>query len=140
VELVHAYSNPKAGLETLPKLLVKATSSPRPHERTTFRQSQVRLEPLQVGALASAYAEGKGIKELAQRYGVHRVTVASLLRRLGVEPRQVGLTDAQVAEACRLYPEGWSLARLAQRYGVHDMTVRRYLLLTGVAMRSPHER
>jgi hypothetical protein len=80
------------------------------------------------------------MKELADRFGIHRATATSILHRLGVEPRQFGLSDKQVAEACRLYPEGWSLARLAERYDVTDMTVRRYLLLAGVVMRSPHER
>jgi len=122
------------------QLRVKAKSTRRPRDRPAPRQTQTRLDPYQSNALAEAYSEGAKIKELAQRYGVHRVTVASLLRRRGVEPREVGLTEMEVAEACRLYPDGWSLARLADRYDVDDMTVRRYLLLAGVEMRSPHER
>jgi lambda repressor-like predicted transcriptional regulator len=129
----------KLGLRVL-KLLVRATSSPRTRERPTSRQAQVRLDHYQANALAAAYRDGKTINELADRYGIHRVTTASLLRRLGVERRRVGLSDEQVDEASRLYPEGWSLARLAERYGVNDMTVRQYLLLGGVEMRSPHER
>jgi DNA-binding transcriptional regulator LsrR (DeoR family) len=140
VELVHAYSNPKAGLESLPKLLVKAASTPRPHERPTTWQTQVRLDPNQAKELAAAYSAGNAANELAARFGIHRATVTAILHRLGVDLRQRGLIDEQVAEACLLYPEGWSLARLAERYGVDDMTVRRYLLLAGVVMRSPHER
>jgi lambda repressor-like predicted transcriptional regulator len=140
VELVHAYSNPKAGLEILPKLLVKATSTRRPPERPTSRQAQVRLDPYEANAVAAAYRNGETIKELAGRYGIHRVTAASMLRRLGVERRRAGLSDEQADEASRLYPEGWSLARLAGRYGVDDMTMRRSLLLAGVVMRSPHVR
>jgi hypothetical protein len=63
--------------------------------------------------VAAAYRNGETIKELAGRYGIHRVTAASMLRRLGVERRRAGLSDEQVDEASRLYPEGWSLARLA---------------------------
>ena len=140
MELVRLYSNPKAELETLPKLLVKATSSPRPHERTTSRQAQVRLDPHEAKALAMSYRAGNLTKELAARFGIHRATVTAVLQRLGVELRQRGLTDEQVVEACRLYPEGWSLARIAERYDVDDMTVRRNLLFAGVVMRSPHER
>lgn len=128
--------DPRAALETLPHLLVKATSAPRPRERPAPRQAQVRLEPDQINALAVAYREGKAIKDLARNFGVHRTTVTAILERRGVELRLTGLSNAQVAEACRLYPEGWSLARLADRYSVNDMTVRRYLLLAGVAMRS----
>jgi hypothetical protein len=73
-------------------------------------------------------------------YGVQRLTVSPLLRRLNVELRQVGQHDDKVAEACRLYPECWSLVRLADRSGVDDMTVRRCLLLAGVIMRPPHDR
>jgi len=104
VELVHAYSNPKAGLEILPKLLVKATSTRRPPERPTSRQAQVRLDPYEANAVAAAYRNGETIKELAGRYGIHRVTAASMLRRLGVERRRAGLSDEQVDEASRLYP------------------------------------
>src|SRR5215211_7278466 len=140
VELVHAYSNPRAELQTLLHLLVKATSAPRPREQPTPRQSQIRLESHQANALAAAYSNGKTIRELARHFGIHRATVTTILEQNGVERRQVGLSEEQTAEACRLYPEGWSLARLADRYGVDDMTVRRYLLQSGVAMRSPHER
>jgi hypothetical protein len=140
VELVHAYSNPHSGLKTLPKLLVKATSSLRSQERPASWQTQVRLDPHQAQELAAAYRDGNATKDLAVRFGIHRATVTAVLQRLGVDLRQRGLTDEQVAEVCRLYPEGWSLARLAERYDVDDMTVRRYLLLEGVVMRSPHER
>jgi predicted DNA-binding protein (UPF0251 family) len=140
VEVVHLYSNPKVRPEALLHLLVKATSALRPSGHPISIQTQVRLSPDRAKELTTAYRAGKTIKELAQRYGVHRATVSSLLRRLGVEQRQVGLTDAQVAEAFRLYREGSSLARLAERYAVDDMTVRRYLLLAGCVMRLPHER
>lgn len=140
MELVQLYSNPKAGLEVLPKLLVRATSTRRSPSRPAVRQAQVRLDPHQANALAAAYRAGHATKELATRFGVHRATVTAVLQRLGVELRQKGLSDEQVVEACRLYPGGWSLAHLGERYGVKDMTVRRYLLLAGVVMRSPHER
>jgi DNA-directed RNA polymerase specialized sigma24 family protein len=140
VELVRHYSNPKAGLESLPKLLARATSARRPYEHTAARQIQVRLDAQEAYELGMAYTSGKPMTELAERFGIHRTTVTAVLRRLGVEPRQFGLNEEQVAEACRLYPEGWSLARLAERYDVSDMTVRRYLHLAGIVMRSPHER
>ena len=140
MELVHLYSNPKVGTQTLPKLLVKATSSRRPQERPSSWQTQVRLDPHRAKELALAYSAGSATNELAARFGIHRATVTAILHRLGVDLRQRGLTNVQVAEACGLYPEGWSLARLAERYDADDMTVRRYLLLAGVVMRSPHER
>jgi DNA-binding transcriptional regulator LsrR (DeoR family) len=137
---VRLYSNPRDGLETLPKLLVKAISTPRALERRAARQTQVRLDSHQANELAMAYRAGGATTELAERFGIHRTTVTAILERLGVEPRTLGLSDKQVVEACRLYPDGWSLAQLAERYNVTDMTVRRYLVLSGVVMRSPHER
>ena len=106
MEVVRLYSNPGAGLETLPKLLVKATSARRPGERPAPRQAQVRLDVHQANELAMAYRAGKATKELAERFGIHRATVTAVLQRRSVEPRQKGLSDEQVAEACRLYPEG----------------------------------
>jgi DNA-directed RNA polymerase specialized sigma24 family protein len=138
VEVVHLYSNLHS--MTMFQLRVKARATLRPRDRPASRQTQTRLDPYQSNALAMAYRGGKTIKELACIFGVHRVTVGSLLRRHGVEPHEIGLTDMEVAEACRLYPDGWSLARLAERYDVDDMTVRRHLLQAGVEMRSPHER
>jgi hypothetical protein len=108
--------------------------------RPSPRQAQVRLDCHQISALATAYHAGEATNELAERFGIHRATVTTILHRLGVNLRQRGLNGAQVAEAGGLYLEGWSLARLAERYDVDDMTVRRYLLLAGVVMRSPHER
>jgi hypothetical protein len=77
VELVHAYSNPKAGLEILPKLLVKATSTRRPPERPTSRQAQVRLDPYEANAVAAAYRNGETIKGLYLLEGVP-VTVCAV--------------------------------------------------------------
>jgi hypothetical protein len=54
LELVHAYSNLKAGAETLPKLLARATSTRRRRERHAARQAQVRLDPHQARALATS--------------------------------------------------------------------------------------
>ena len=140
MELVRLYSNPKAGLETFPKLLARATSTPRPRERPAARRSQVRLDPHQASILATAYRTGEGTKKLAARFGIHRATVTAILRRLDVDLRKRGLTDEQVTEVCQLYPEGWSLARLARRYDVEDITVRRHLLLAGIAMRTKNRR
>jgi lambda repressor-like predicted transcriptional regulator len=137
---VRLYSNRKAWLETLLQLLVKATSARRPSGRPVTIQAQIRLNPDQAMELAAAYRAGKTMKELAQRYGVHRATVSTMLRRFEVEQRPRGLAGSEVTTAARLYEHGWSLARLGESYGVDDMTVRRYLLLAGVVMRSPHER
>jgi hypothetical protein len=88
VELVHLYSNPQSGLKTLPKLLSRATSTPRPRERPATRQVQIRLDAHQASALVAEYRDGETMKKLAQRYGVHRTTVSALLQRLTVQTRK----------------------------------------------------
>jgi predicted DNA binding protein len=77
--------NPQAGVEALPKLLVKASSASRPRERQNSRQTQVRLGPREVEALKVAYSEGMRIAELAKMFGIHRTTVTAVLRRSGVQ-------------------------------------------------------
>jgi transposase len=137
---VHLYSNPGARLEALVHVRIKAKSSPRHRERLANRQSQIRLGPRQANALAAAYRDGKTIKELAQRYGVHRTTVSALLRLFDVEIRQRGLSANEVTAAARLYVQGWSLARLGSKYGVDSTTVWRALRAAGVVMRPPSHR
>src|SRR5215217_81588 len=93
VELVRLYSNPEAGLKRLLKLLVRATSSRRTREQPTSRQAHVRLDHYQANALAAAYRDGKTINELADRYGIHRVTtvfIASTSRRRATPGWSVG--------------------------------------------------
>jgi hypothetical protein len=99
-----------------------------------------RLDALAVSDLIDGNRGGAKVKDLAQRFGVHRTTVTCLLRRHGVQLRPVGLSPGQLCDATRLYREGWSLAMLGDKFGVDDMTVRRYLLIADVAMRSRHER
>jgi lambda repressor-like predicted transcriptional regulator len=99
-----------------------------------------RLTDADVTQLADSYRSGTSAKVLATRFGMHRHTVAEVLRRAGVERRTRGLTSAQVAHASRLYRDGWSLAKLGDDLGVTANTVRRYLLLAGVVMRPPNER
>lgn len=87
-----------------------------------------------------AYQGGAQVKDLAERFGVHRVTITTLLRRQGVTLRKPGLTTDQIAAACRLYRSGWSVSRLGAKLGVDGTTVWRALITAGVIMRSPNER
>jgi len=108
-----------------------------------LRRSQRRAQRLtaeELAELVAGYLAGAQAKELARRFQVHRHTVADVLERSGLQPRQRGLGSAQLARACQLYRDRWSLARLGEELGVTANTVRRYLLMAGVVMRSPNER
>ncbi|MBA8794624.1 lambda repressor-like predicted transcriptional regulator [Friedmanniella endophytica] len=90
--------------------------------------------------LAAEYQAGISMSELAQRWRMHRTTVAAQLRRAGVELRRQGVPDGQLAEAAQLYLDGWSCHRLGERYGCDAEAVRRKLVRYGVPMRKPWER
>jgi lambda repressor-like predicted transcriptional regulator len=90
----------------------------------------------EVAELIKAYEQQASIRELVERFGIHRVTAAALLRRHGVELRRAGLEPAEIISAACLYDLGWSLARLGAKYGVDSTTVWRALRTAGVAMRS----
>jgi DNA-directed RNA polymerase specialized sigma24 family protein len=80
-----------------------------------------------VTQLIKAYGEQASVKELAQSFGIHRVTVTALLRRHRVELRLAGLGPEEIQAAARLHSEGWSLARLGEKFGVDPATVWRAL-------------
>ena len=104
------------------------------------RQIQRRLTPDQVEQLVAEYQAGDDMHELADRWGLHRTTVAGHLRRAGVALRRRGIPTERLTEAISLYGEGWSCQRLAERFGCDDETVRQALKRTGVTLRAPWER
>lgn len=84
----------------------------------------------QVTALLDAYEAGDGTYQLAERFGVHRQTVAATLRRAGVATRgleRVELTDEQRAEAQRLWSGGVSYHQIGITLGVSERAVSRTL-------------
>jgi DNA-binding IclR family transcriptional regulator len=64
----------------------------------------------EISKLIKEYEQGASVKELAQRFGIHRTTVTKQLQQHGVELRRAGLTSDDVTTASVLYADGWSLA------------------------------
>jgi hypothetical protein len=88
VELVHLYRTFPGGH---PRLCDAAAATSTRRARSAQqrpKQRQHRLSQAEVVELIAAYRERKSIKEVAQRYEVHRSTVAPLLGRHNV--RQTG--------------------------------------------------
>lgn len=145
VGVLGAYSNQdiKATTGQIYSLLERARSqrterSPRPVVRPTVAKT-TPVEQQQ--AIAADYRSGMRIKEIAQKHGVHRVTVRTCLDRAGVEIRPKGLTATQLDEAQRLYEvELLSLAAIGERFGVTSKTVHLRLRERGVPMRDTHGR
>lgn len=85
--------------------------------------------------LVARFQEGATQRELPEAFGCHRVTVAAILKRHGVE-RLRGLDAAGIQAAIRRYEAGESLATTGAAHGVDAGTVRRRLLERGVEMRN----
>lgn len=81
------YSNLAVSALVLVELRAQVAARVRPPERAVVRQAHRRLSQTEVANLISAYREQVPVKELAHRFGIHRVTVTALLRRHGVELR-----------------------------------------------------
>lgn len=141
VELEGRLANPGVAvsrvLKRLQKVAPATVSAPR---LSVARQLQRRLAGPDVAALVAEYRAGDDMKVLAERWRLHRTTVANHLGKAGVELRRQGLAGPELAEAVRLYGEGWSCERLGERFRCVAETVRQSLKRAGVRMREPWER
>ncbi|MFT3832548.1 MAG: hypothetical protein QM711_04400 [Micropruina sp.] len=72
------------------------------------------------------------VKSLAERYGVHRATVFSHLRRRNVPSRRPGLGPDEKAEAVRLARAGVSMRAISRRMGVDRKAIRVALVEAGL--------
>ena len=135
--------NTKAQLQYLQHVLGTLPGPDAPPIKRDLKPIQriaKRLKEAQVEELVEAYKSGATTYQLADRFGIKRQTVSSILKRNGVTPRWRRLTKANVDEAERLYARGLSLARVADRLKVDPETVRLRLHKRGVRMRDPHDR
>ena len=99
-----------------------------------------RLNSADVTQLAELYRGGKSMRELANKLGIHRVTVSRLLKQAGVELRNRGLAASEIDRAVELYAQGKSLTRIGEHFGVDHGTAWRQLRKRGVKMRNTHGR
>ncbi|TNU73062.1 MarR family transcriptional regulator, partial [Miniimonas arenae] len=70
--------------------------------RALSRRLKPFLTDSEVDALVGDYLAGMSVKALAERYGIHRATVFSHLRRRNVPSRRPRLGIDEKAEAVRL--------------------------------------
>ena len=94
----------------------------------------------EITELIKEYEQQVPVKELAEQFGTHRLTVTAHLQKRGVPLRRTGLAPEDVLTAASLYGQGWSLARLGVKYRVDSTTVWRALRAAGVVMRSTGHR
>lgn len=106
----------------------------------TPKQVHRRLTGDQVDQLIDGYRAGATLKELGQRYSVHRTTVSQLLEQSGVDRRYASLRPHQVAEAVQLYQTGMSLVAVGKALGANQSTVWWALKRVGAPLRDCHGR
>ncbi len=104
--------------------------SPRAYRDAARPQKRLNAEEIQL--LVADYEAGEGsIYVLAERYGVHRQTIAKHLKNqgcaLGVRP----LTSYELTRIGQLSSEGWSPNRIGISLGRDPKTVRKALELFG---------
>ena len=137
VEVMGRYSNPD-NVSRLNRIL-SGHGRDRPSHRPvpSIRQQQTRLTDSQHSELLDRYLAGEPASALAKEFGVHRATVFSTLRRVGVQTRYRILSDDDVAVAQKMYEAGQSLAVIGEHFGVADRTVLNVFRRTGVPTRGP---
>ncbi len=124
------------GLQELPIATTEAAADTvRVHRRTA-----AKLSDHQVAALVEGYLAGATVYELADRFGIHRVTASAHLHRQGITVRRQGLDAEGVAHAVHLYKAGWSCARIGDRLNVDATTAWTALKTRGTAIRDTHGR
>lgn len=123
VDYLGAYQNLRHRGPAVAYLLTLPQSRPVNSEHPTPYQRSRRLTECEIEEAAARYLHGATVYDLAEKYGIHRKTVAELLRSRGVSLRYRRLTKEQLADAERLHAEGWSFVRLGNHFGVDQSTI-----------------
>jgi DNA-binding CsgD family transcriptional regulator len=139
-EVLGRYSNHADQGKRLGHLLQIELGRPSKARSQTQRQVHVRLTQPRIDDLVSAYRSGRTTYELANEFGIHRLTVSKILIREGVPRRNASLTPESVQEAALLYRSGLSLAAVGLHLGCDPNTVRLALMAAGEPRRDTHGR
>lgn len=101
------------------------------------RKPQLHLPIEQQLEVVELYKAGVSVKEIAERFHIHRATVSEICKRRRVPLRNEsrGLTREQVQGAALRYVQGASLATVAKEFGSTPTTIRTALMAAGIEMR-----
>lgn len=92
---------------------------------------QTFLKDAEVDRLVDDYLAGSTVRELAQKYEIHRGTVSKHLTRRSVVRRLPGLDMEDAAEAVKLHRGGSSMRAISRTLGVDRKVVRTSLVRAG---------
>lgn len=148
VGLAGCFSNPRKPLRALIRRVLRGAkrSGLRPARREiedtrgpVAKKSpviQTRLNAQSRAELLDGYSAGVPVRDLVERFGVHRGTVWALARRAGLTPRNgPELPQHLRDEAVALYASGLSLLKVGRQLGIADDTVRAAVLASGGTIR-----
>jgi len=98
----------------------------KPRERTPAKHRQFRrLSPSDVDQLVREYCDGLGsVYELADRWGVHRNTIAKHLKSRGLELGRLSLSSDEIRRAFELQAQGLSFNAIGRAIGKDPKTVK----------------
>ncbi len=137
--MVGLFSSPANKLsEAIPHLskeIIPLQESPPARPAVSPRVSKEKEHKIVEG-----YRAGRTVYELADKFGIHRITVGEVLKRAGVTMRRQAPTNEQLQEMVILYESGMALLGVGKRTGFSPTTVRKYLLGAGVRIRDSHGR
>lgn len=148
VDLAGCFSNPRKPVRSLIRRVLKGPRRPasRPPRQpiedvrgpvaTKSPVTQTRLSACDRADLLDRYAKGERVKDLAERFGVHRGTVWALAERAGLPSRKGPEHPQHVRdEAVELYASGLSLLKVGRRLGISDDAVRAAVVAAGGTIR-----
>lgn len=98
-------------------------------------QSQTRLSASNRNELLTEYTQGVPVRELTERFNIHRSTVRDITRRAGLPGRSPEHPEHLRAEAARLYRDGLTLSQVADHLGIGDEAVRSAVVAAGGTIR-----
>ena len=131
MDVLRCYADPQewqSGGSEATRALIEAQTTNGSQTPRILPRRCARLTKDQVSALLDAHWAGDSTYQLAERFGVHRQTVAATLHRAGVAtraPERVEPTEEQRAEARRLWDDGVSYHQIGIALGVSERAVSR---------------
>lgn len=143
VGAVEALSNRSTAVQRLLDLAKTWSDTPNgagPTALTKPFKTLRKLKPAEIDELVEQYRAGSSVYQLAERFGIHRITIGRHLRSRGIDTTAPALTEEQVREAVEHYADSWSCKKIAKHLGVGAETVRVSLAKAGVQLRGAHER
>ena len=145
--LITCFSNPRRPLKSLISRVLKGSRRPQTRSADAGRidqrgpvtgnsvQSQTRLSASNRAEVLAGYVSGVPVRELADRFGIHRATVWAIARSAGVDVRRPELSDKVRARAARLYAGGMTLADVAKKLRISNEAVRSAVIARGGTIR-----